>query len=358
MIFNVLFHNQLVLLGVAAAFVIGGIVKDNQYLKVVYQILSNKLGGQNRFVLALISMLGGILPIEGRCIVSAPLLDGLTSDSCNCENHDKGKLGVLDYVATHHYYLWSPLEPAVVIVMTALGLSYAKFLSYMALPLLAYFLVFVWILTSYVDKSLINIAQSVDETSRSKKSETISAMSTILISMLALIVTGVQVPDAEDAVLQVYHVFPVTAIALMIISGTSIKRALQHIKISVLAFVAVIIVLGNLIKIFYPEIESLVTSHMGNIAVLVLLGFVASLMLGSSSKYSGIAVLILKAIGTKFLPIVLVAEYIGYLLSPAHKCLGISKLYFNTQTLELYKVLSILVTAVTVGGVISYFIFS
>ena len=60
----------------------------------------------NKFVVVLLSAIGGILPIEGRVTVSAGLLDTVAPK----EGHGREKLGIVDYLATHHYYMWSPLE--------------------------------------------------------------------------------------------------------------------------------------------------------------------------------------------------------------------------------------------------------
>ena len=59
------------------------------------------------------SLLGGILPIPGRVALSAPLLDAIAPP----DKKKRSAFGVIDYLSTHHYYWWSPLEKTVVLPM-------------------------------------------------------------------------------------------------------------------------------------------------------------------------------------------------------------------------------------------------
>ncbi len=68
-----------------------------------------------------VSAIGGILPIEGRVTVSAGVLDTMCSN--HSHNHGREKMGIVDYLGNHHYYLWSPLEKTVILPIAAFGLK-------------------------------------------------------------------------------------------------------------------------------------------------------------------------------------------------------------------------------------------
>ena len=104
----------------------------------------------------ILSAIGGILPIEGRVTVSAGLLDTVAPR----KGPGREKLGIVDYLATHHYYLWSPLEKTVILPIAAFGLTYAAWLGMIA-PLLIVSLLFIsWYIWSQVHDEQIVIPSS------------------------------------------------------------------------------------------------------------------------------------------------------------------------------------------------------
>ena len=108
-----------------------GVAKEQNLFASAFAYLQNTVKS-NRLLVALISAVGGVLPIEGRVTVSAGVLDTMT---CN-HKHSREKMGIVDYLSTHHYYLWSPLEKTVILPIAAFGLTYAAWMS-MIWPLLA-----------------------------------------------------------------------------------------------------------------------------------------------------------------------------------------------------------------------------
>ena len=137
-------------------FILGVLLKDIQYLwMIVFIMISAGLAKEyelfapayayvrnvfrsNKFVLVILSAIGGILPIEGRVTVSAGLLDTV-APKCG---HGREKMGIVDYLSTHHYYMWSPLEKTVIIPIAAFGLTYGAWLG-MIWPLLVASLLFI-----------------------------------------------------------------------------------------------------------------------------------------------------------------------------------------------------------------------
>ena len=110
--------------------IVCGLVKQYGVLNEVFVAL-RKTFKSNRLVVAATALAGGILPIEGRVVMSAPLLDSIASDKVQ----SRSKFGIVDYLSTHHYYWWSPLEKTVVLPMAALGMSYTTFMSHAIVPL-------------------------------------------------------------------------------------------------------------------------------------------------------------------------------------------------------------------------------
>ncbi len=91
----------------------------------VFRLLEQKVKSK-KMVVFLVSLFGGVLPIPGRVALSASMLNSIAP----VDNKKRKKFGIIDYLATHHYYLWSPLEKTVIIPMAVLGLTYSKFMLY------------------------------------------------------------------------------------------------------------------------------------------------------------------------------------------------------------------------------------
>lgn len=347
-----LLKGQYALLGVIGALIVGGILREQNYIRGIVQLLG--LSHVNKKLkLTFLSIVGGILPIEGRSVISAPLLDSLTHDT---EKHERQKLGVVDYFATHHYYLWSPLEPAVIIIMTALGLTYTQFLTVTALPLLVYFLFFIFILTKYIHPNAVIFDTPHTEYTRSFLVKSAIAFFVVFGSIGALVFAGLQVKDADKAPLMYWQVLPAAAIFLALLSQTSIKKLFSYVKWDVVAIVAVVILVGNYVKEYYNEMQEFLRSLETGIIPLAIIGAVFSFLLGSSSRYAGITALICKITNTAYLPIVLMGEYVGYLLSPTHKCVAIANRYFHTNVKQMYVLISLLSICMVAAGVITYFV--
>ena len=77
-----------------------GLAKEYQLFAPAFAYVRNTFRS-NKFVVVLLSAIGGILPIEGRVTVSAGLLDTVAPRV----GPSREKLGIVDYLATHHYYL-------------------------------------------------------------------------------------------------------------------------------------------------------------------------------------------------------------------------------------------------------------
>jgi len=111
--------------------------KKTQIFLPLYSFIASRVKSK-RAVVALISLVSGILPISGRVAVSAGALDTIAP-----KNNKRKNYGIIDYLSTHHYYFWSPLEATVILPMAALGLSYFEFIGRIW-PLLATALIIIF----------------------------------------------------------------------------------------------------------------------------------------------------------------------------------------------------------------------
>lgn len=234
-----------------------------------------------RAVVAIISAMTGVLPIEGRVTVSAGFLDTIAP------NNEKRRLyGIIDYLSTHHYYFWSPLEKTVILPMAVLGLSYLQFVTLVA-PLIATCLIVALFYIFYV-----------------LKEEDVAI-------------------DLEKNQVCKHH------------------QESKWLDWKILAIVAGVIVLGNYIKSFDKEMLEIVQNN-GSLAVATVLSFLFSFAMGSSSKYAGFVSLLATVFGPQYLPLFLAVDYTGYMLSPTHKCFAVGKTYFDTPLEQFYTAIALL----------------
>lgn len=123
--------NELYMGYIFGIMILGGFIRDYSALEDVYA-LAKKYIKDNRVLVIITSLLGGILPIPGRVALSAPLLDAIAPP----DKQRRSDFGVIDYLSVHHYYWWSPLEKTVVLPMAVMGVSYSTFLGYTIIPLI------------------------------------------------------------------------------------------------------------------------------------------------------------------------------------------------------------------------------
>ena len=110
--------------------ILGGFIRQYHVLDDVYSLIKRYVK-DNRILIILTSIFGGVLPIPGRVALSAPLLDAIAPP----DKRKRSAFGIIDYLSTHHYYWWSPLEKTVALPMAVMGISYWGFLSYTIIPL-------------------------------------------------------------------------------------------------------------------------------------------------------------------------------------------------------------------------------
>ena len=285
----------------------------------------------NKFVVVLLSAIGGILPIEGRVTVSAGLLDTVAPK----DGPGREKLGIVDYLSTHHYYMWSPLEKTVILPIAAFGLSYSAFIGLVA-PLLIVSLLFIsiYIWTQVRDEDLTITPGNFK----------LSAVMRNVIPMFVAL--GIYISlGGEDHVFAIFGLL--TLYYVIITQQWSPKKLLGYIRWDVIAWVGAVIVLGNYFKSYNGEFLTMIKStgldphtFVGMLAISVI-GFVVSFLMGSSGKFIAVAVLMAQVFGVEYFIWFFAIDFAGYLLSPTHKCVMIGNRYFGTPIGTYYKALGI-----------------
>ena len=341
-------------------FILGVLLKDIQYLwMIVFIMISAGLAKEyqlfapayayvrnvfrsNKFVLVILSAIGGILPIEGRVTVSAGLLDTV-APKCG---HGREKMGIVDYLSTHHYYMWSPLEKTVIIPIAAFGLTYGAWLG-MIWPLLVASLLFIaWYIWYKVKDEDIAIKPGNFK---------LSAVMRSSLPMFAAIGAYIY---TDNYIL----CFGLLALYYVIITQQwNFKKLLGYINWEVIITVAIVIMLGNYFKseqaFFAQMIKDTVVDPGSPIGMLIIsaLGFGFSFLMGSSSRFIALAVLMAQLFGIEYFLWFFAVDYAGYLLSPTHKCVMIGNRYFGTPYSTYYTALGMWVAILfAVAGTITF----
>lgn len=308
---SLLLDKQQYVLLLAVVMAISFIAKKTQVFLPFYAWIARTVKSK-RAVVALISAVSGVLPISGRVAVSAGALDTIAPTDVK----KRKNFGIIDYLSTHHFYFWSPLEATVIVPMAVLGLSYWELMSKLW-PLLATSII---IILFYIFKVLKEDDIEIvipDKKNRKKEKEEWQKQADI---------------KADR------------------------RQLVDYAK--TLVFTSLVIILGNIVKANFDTIEAWVKSaNESNLIVLVaVVGFLASFALGSSGKFAGFVGLSTSVFGPATLPLFFAVDYAGYMLSPTHKCLVVGKSYFKTPLKDYYKAIFTLVGPLVLVGTLLYFI--
>lgn len=304
-----------------------GLAKEYNLFAPAYAYVKNTFRS-NKFVVVLLSAIGGILPIEGRVTVSAGLLDSVAPKS----GPGREKMGIVDYLATHHYYMWSPLEKTVIIPIAALGLTYSAWLSLIS-PLLIVSLAFIFWYIWYQVKD-----EEVAITPGNFKLSAVARGVVPMFTAIAAYMYGFS-HVACFGFLTLYYMF--------VTQQWDLKKLSKYINWQVLIVVGVAIMAGNYFKSESVYFESLIrgslidpTTFIGMLSISAI-GFIASFLMGSSGKFIAIAALMSAAFGPQYFLWFFAVDFTAYLLSPTHKCVMVGNRYFGTPLKTYYAALGI-----------------
>ena len=323
--------------------IVGGLVKNYGVLNEVFVVLRNTFKS-NRLVVAATALAGGVLPIEGRVVMSAPLLDSIASDKAQ----SRSKFGIVDYLSTHHYYWWSPLEKTVALPMAALGLSYTQYMAHTIVPLiitLAFAGTFIFAYVKETDVEIIDSARIISW------NRLLKGWGPIIATMIFLLTVNTK---ENPYLLSVW--FPSLTCYYSYICndwkwGKYINWQFLGLAVVVLTLSAVMGELSEPVKEYLKHISTIKLP--GALYIASVVGFLASFAMGSSGKYAGLVSILVKGFGIQYLTWFLCVEYAGYIISPMHKCLLIGQQYFGTPFRKYYSILIWLILALVGWGALT-----
>jgi|APGre2960657373_1045057.scaffolds.fasta_scaffold30166_2 hypothetical protein len=325
---NILLNNQEYLIFLAGVMISSGIIKAKNYFNPLFCLLLDKVKSK-KLIVYLISFVSGVLPVSGRVSVSAGMLDAIAPKH---NNKSRSKFGIIDYLATHHYYLWSPLEKTIIIPMSVFALSYLQVMQYLW-PLLLVTLIY----TLCYIKVMINEEDiEINKTTNLNKHNLSFALLPLLVGMGFLI--GGYNPNIIFGLLSVYY----------IVYSKEFKFW-KFINWNLIVLLFLVNCVANYIST-YSSVLEVYAKNQNNILLTCVFGFLFSFLLGSSGKFIGMAVLLTKIFGMKYFILFFAIEYSGYLISPSHKCTCIGKMYFNTPILDYAKALLMWIVLMILTG--------
>ena len=327
---ELLLKNQTYLVYLMSVMIVSGIIKDHRIFVEFYEFLHSKVRSK-RLLLILISGLSGILPVPGRVTLSAGILSTLISN----KKESRSKFGLIDYLSTHHYYLWSPLEKTVIIPMAVLGLSYSELLGY-TFPLLVISIGYIaWYIFSKIKEEDLNLPPQSNRPFQLKSF--LQRVFPLLFSIAGLIAGGS--PLLVFLPLVGYYI-------LFTAAWRDVPKIFSYINVKLVIFLAFVIAFGNYLARYEEPIRSYLhhlnldlTTTTGLLTISIF-AFGSSFLLGSSSKFAGIMTLLTTIYGIEYFTFFLALEFSGYLVSPFHKCLTIGKMYFDTPIRSYLSTLS------------------
>jgi hypothetical protein len=325
-----------------------GMIKEFNLFSAVYGYLL-KAFKSKRVIVSLMSAFTGVLPIPGRVTTSAGLLDTMApdcKDGHTCES--RSKFGIVDYLATHHYYMWSPLEKTIIIPMGALGLTYGALMGLLA-PLLA---VSIALILGYIFLVVKEDDIVLKSNAIAPKISTVTRAIIPFLLAIGAVVYGID-PMWAFGSLTLYY---------MIITYTwDIKKLFNYVNWYVILTVAIIIGLSNYARGYESEIKTYLEgtvfdfNTLWGVLSVSAIGFFGSFALGSSSRFVALSVLLASIYGTEYFVWFFAVEFAGYLMSPTHKCAAIGMTYFGTPFKKYAGVLGIWATVIiATAGVLTF----
>lgn len=320
--------------------IIAGIVKEHNLFGSTYGWLKCKFKS-NKLVITLLSLVSGIIPIEGRSSVSAGILDTATSQSNvvgqeAMNNDSRKKLGVIDFLTTHHFYMWSPIEKPVILPMAAFGLGYSAWLG-MIWPLIAVSFLFIGLYCWLGIKEEEVMIPSQDNLSGWDFSRYVLPFLAAVIAYMTLGGEGPELVFPIFGSLLVYYI--------VITKSFDVKKLSSYVNWTTLLIVAIIFATSGFMQEHRAWFEDTVKNFgmdphtFKGMFLISLLTFMASFSMGSDGKFAALTVLMASAFGKEYLLWFFALDYAGYLLTPMHECVLIGKRYFGTSYQTYYTTL-------------------
>ena len=310
--------------------VIAGVFKERGAMASVYGLLKEHIKSK-RALVALLSLIFGVVPITTRIGFTCGMLDAVQDKS-----HNNQKMGTIAYLASHHYYLWSPLEKSIIITCGVLGISYMNFMQVMLVPaLIAIVFSIVYIFASVTEEEIyLTEAREVSN-------------GNLIDIVLLFIAIGAAMFVSPVVAFGVYA-------AYLVLRYKSIDMGWIDWKI--LGITAIVVASGMVFDQFNKVAVGYLSESAKTYGLIVAVfgAYVLSFIMGSSAKFAAVTGMLTKVFGMHLLPLFYLVDYAGYLISPNHKCVAIGKLYFKTPV-GMYFIPIILLSLILIayGAVVS-----
>lgn len=335
MTFNNFLDSQIYVLFMFFIMTTIGIIKEYNLFEDFFGCLNSKVKSK-RLLLFFTSLFAGMLPIPGRVAVSANIIYSLTPrDNSIQSKKSKSKLGLIDYISTHHYYLWSPLEKTVIIPMSVLSLSYLQVMSYLYPLLIITILYSIWFIFLKIKETDIII----DLISSDYKVKNIITYFVPFILSIIFLILNIK-PVFVFGILTLYY--------MLITKLFDFKKILSFINWKVLIIIGLVSLLGKYVNIYSSEINTILETltklnYSREIMIFITSSiiFIAALIMGSSSKFAGWVAMLTAIFGIQYFIWFFVIEFIAYNFSPSHKCIPIGTGLFGTSLLEYIKTIGL-----------------
>ena len=340
---NLLYKGQEYLLFIAFIMMVAGLIKEHNLFAGAYAYIQ-KVFKSKRVIVGLMSAFTGILPVSGRVTISAGMLDTIAPPK---GSKGREKFGIIDYLSTHHYYVWSPLEKTILIPMAAFSITYGA-VVYSLLPLL---IVSLGLVFGYI---MFFIKEDDIELNIQKQHFKVSNVLRNVVPFLFAIALALKPVAGLDP----WLVFGGLLFYYMVLTMTwNYKKLLGFVDFKLLAWVAVIIVMANFAREYTDDIKGYLENTAFDIntvtgfATLSGLAFGSAFLFGSSSRFAAITTILSLIYGVEYFVWFFALDYAGYLISPMHKCMAIGKMYFGTPWRKYANALGIwMLLLVGAGG--------
>lgn len=279
-------------------------------------------------------MICGVLPVPGRIMVTNMCLD------CSCKTNNK--LGLLSYIVSHHYYMWSPVEKTILLPIAVLGFTYSDVISYMCVPLLIYIVYMVFIIYNHN----ISTTAKLHFSTRFAWVDMMLLVCGLILSSICsdLMLFDVKIPTLLLLTLGFF-------VYLCVRYKTDRDLLIQSISYKSLIVLSILMFIGTYIKQHADHLTDYTAST--DIWMVCVLSFLISLAMGSSGKFAGVCVATTSVFGVEYFTLFFMVDYVGYLLSPFHKCLPIAVMNFDTPVKTMLYTLAPLCVLLLLYGVFS-----
>jgi len=321
-----LLKNQIYVFYLIFVMLTTGIAKKYNLFQDFFNLIYKKVKSK-RLVIFLTSMVSGMMPVPGRVTVTAGLLDNIAPK----DKEKRAKFGIIDYLSSHHYYLWSPLEKSIIIPMAALGLSYGALMGIIWPLLLVTIIIVVGYIYFFVKEEDIEF---------SNINGNYNFFNLLKNTAPFFIGVGFLIAGFNPAL-----VFGIVFLYYFSLYRINFKEMYEFINFKLVFALVGIIAISNIIKANTAIITSwavsagLTMDTLFGFGIISLIAFGSAFLMGSSARYAGIVALLSVTFGPQYLVYYMALEFSAYLISPFHKCVMIGKMYFGTSLKEYYKVI-------------------